>query len=175
MRENLPSPARSSPPALARGAIPIPRSCCITRWISSCPAPSGLWQICCKRPDMRPPIGVAWLLSDMVLVTIMTVLVKLGGATYPAVQMVFIRSLIGLVTVLPLAWHHRHALRQTRQWGRHGFRVLCNTLALNANFAALTALPLALVNAIGFMRPLVVLALATWLLGERSGPWRWIG
>ena len=124
---------------------------------------------------MRPPLGVAWLLSDMVLVTIMTVLVKLGGATYPAVQMVFIRSLIGLVTVLPLAWHHRHALRQTRQWGRHGFRVLCNTLALNANFAALTALPLALVNAIGFMRPLVVLALATWLLGERSGPWRWIG
>lgn len=124
---------------------------------------------------MRPPLGVAWLLSDMVLVTIMTVLVKLGGASYPATQMVFIRSLIGLVTVLPLAWRHRHALRQTRQWGRHSFRVLCNTLALNANFAALTALPLALVNAIGFMRPLVVLALATWLLGERSGSWRWIG
>ncbi|WP_248307260.1 MULTISPECIES: DMT family transporter [unclassified Devosia] len=111
----------------------------------------------------------------MLLVTMMTVLVKLGGATYPAVQMVFIRSLIGLVGVLPLAWRHRQALSQTRQWGRHSFRVLCNTLALNANFAALTALPLALVNAIGFMRPLVVLALATWLLGERSGPWRWVG
>jgi drug/metabolite transporter (DMT)-like permease len=111
----------------------------------------------------------------MLLVTVMTVLVKLGGASYPAVQMVFIRSLIGLVSVLPLAWRHRHALRQTRQWGRHSFRVLCNTLALNANFAALTALPLALANAIGFMRPLVVLALATWLLGERSGVWRWIG
>lgn len=111
----------------------------------------------------------------MVLVTFMTVLVKLGGASYPAVQMVFIRSLIGLVSVLPLAWRHRQALRETRQWGRHAFRVLCNTLALNANFAALTALPLALANAIGFMRPLVVLALATSLLGERSGPWRWIG
>lgn len=122
-----------------------------------------------------PRSGVAWLLSDMLLVTVMTVLVKLGGASYPAVQMVFIRSLIGLVSVLPLAWRHRHALRQTRQWGRHSFRVLCNTLALNANFAALTALPLALANAIGFMRPLVVLALATWLLGERSGIWRWIG
>ncbi|MDV3253654.1 DMT family transporter [Devosia sp. BK] len=119
--------------------------------------------------------GYIWLASDMVLVTIMTVLVKLGGASYPAVQMVFIRSLIGLVSVLPLAWRHRRALRQTRQWGRHAFRVLCNTLALSANFAALTALPLALANAIGFMRPLVVLALATFLLGERSGPWRWIG
>ncbi|WP_108460567.1 DMT family transporter [Devosia naphthalenivorans] len=119
--------------------------------------------------------GVAWLMSDMLLVTVMTVLVKLGGASYPAVQMVFIRSLIGLLSVLPLSWRQRQALRKTRQWGRHGFRVLCSTIALNANFAALTALPLALVIAISFMRPLAVLALATWLLGERSGPWRWIG
>jgi drug/metabolite transporter (DMT)-like permease len=122
-----------------------------------------------------PNIGMAWLLCDMTLVTIMTVLVKLGGADYPAVQMVFIRSLVGLVSVLPLAWRHRRALRQTRQWGRHAFRVFCNTAALNANFAALTALPLALANAIGFMRPLVVLALAALMLGERSGAWRWVG
>ncbi len=122
-----------------------------------------------------PNIGMVWLLCDMSLVTIMTVLVKIGGADYPAVQMVFIRSLLGLVSVLPLAWRHRHALRQTRQWGRHTFRVFCNTAALNANFAALTALPLALANAIGFMRPLVVLVLATFMLGEHSGRWRWVG
>lgn len=122
-----------------------------------------------------PNIGMVWLLCDMSLVTVMTVLVKLGGADYPAVQMVFIRSLVGLVSVMPLAWRHRKALRQTRHWGRHAFRVFCNTAALNANFAALTALPLALANAIGFMRPLVVLALASLMLGERSGPWRWIG
>ena len=126
-------------------------------------------------PGSAPNIGMAWLMGDMVLVTVMTVLVKLGGADYPAVQMVFIRSLVGLVSVLPLAWRHRQALRQTRHWSRHAFRVFCNTAALNANFAALTALPLALANAIGFMRPLVVLALATFMLGERSGPWRWIG
>ncbi|MFC3705485.1 DMT family transporter [Devosia honganensis] len=126
-------------------------------------------------PSDSPRAGMAWLMADMALVTVMTVLVKLGGASYPAVQMVFIRSLIGLVSVLPLAWRHRDALRRTRHWGRHAFRVFCNTAALNANFAALTALPLALVNAIGFMRPLVVLALASWLLGERSGPWRWVG
>ena len=55
--------------------------------------------------------GFAWLVGDMLLVTVMTVLVKLGGASYPAVQMVFIRSLIGLVSVLPLAWRHRQAYR----------------------------------------------------------------
>lgn len=118
--------------------------------------------------------GVGWLLTDMTLVTIMTVLVKTGGATYPAVQMVFIRSLIGMISVLPVVWHNREKLR-TARWGRHSFRVLCNTIALNANFAALTALPLSLVNAISFMRPLLVLALATIMLNERSGPWRWAG
>lgn len=124
---------------------------------------------------VAPDIGIVWLMCDMSLVTIMTVLVKIGGTDYPAVQMVFIRSLVGLVSVLPLAWRQRQALRQTRELRRHVFRVFCNTAALNANFAALTALPLALANAIGFMRPLMVLALATFMLGERSGPWRWIG
>lgn len=119
-------------------------------------------------------LGIPWLFADMTLVTMMTVLVKLGGATYPAVQMVFIRSLIGLLTILPIAWHHRSKLRTSR-WTRHTFRVLCNTIALNANFAALTSLPLVLVNAFHFTRPLIVMALATFMLNERSGPWRWIG
>lgn len=119
--------------------------------------------------------GLVWLLSDMVLVTLMTVLVKIGGASFPAVQMVFIRSLIGLVSILPLAWRHRSAITSTRQIGRHTFRVFCNTVALNCNFAALTALPLAMANAIGFTRPLVTMLLATVLLGERATGWRWLG
>lgn len=126
-------------------------------------------------PDKTDNSGLVWLLSDMVLVTVMTVLVKIGGTNFPAVQMVFIRSLIGLVSVLPLAWRHRRALASTRQVGRHVFRVFCNTVALNCNFAALTALPLAMANAIGFMRPLVTMLLAILLLGERATGWRWLG
>lgn len=124
-------------------------------------------------PDNR--FGVLWLLSDMVLITAMTVVVKLQGATYPAIQLVFIRSLIGLVTVLPLALRHRHLIAGTRVWGRHALRVICNALALTCNFAALAALPLALVNAIGFMRPLVVMVFAVLLLGESVTRRRWAG
>src|SRR5690606_25757896 len=126
-------------------------------------------------PSDSPRAGMAWLMADMALVTVMTVLVKLGGASYPAVQMVFIRSLIGLASVLPLAWRHRPALRQTRPWGRHSFRLLCYTRDLDPNFAALTAPHRALLNAPGFILPPVVLALAAFMLGERSGAWRWIG
>jgi len=126
-------------------------------------------------PNPAHRAGVAWLLADMALVTVMTVLVKIEGATYPAIQLVFIRSLIGLVSILPLAWRKRRAVWGTRQPLRHLFRVACNTIALICNFTALAALPLVLVNAIGFSRPLVVLLFAAWLLGERITRVRWIG
>ncbi len=43
--------------------------------------------------------GIVWLLSDTTLVTGMTVLVKMQGASYPAIQLVFIRALIGLILI----------------------------------------------------------------------------
>jgi len=119
--------------------------------------------------------AAAWLLADMALISAMAVLVRIEGTTYPAVQLVFIRSLVGLVGVLPLAWRRRREIASTRRIGRHVFRVSCNAMALTSNFLALTALPLALVTAIGFSRPLVVMVFAVLLLGERVGAVRWIG
>ncbi|MFD1911233.1 DMT family transporter [Halodurantibacterium flavum] len=126
-------------------------------------------------PPDRPLAGVPWLIADMVLVTAMTVLVKMQGATYPAVQMVFIRALIGLLAILPLIWRRRRDFLTMRQPLRNAGRVACNALALTMNFAAVTALPLALVNAIGFTRPVVSMVLAVAILGERIGRIRWIG
>lgn len=111
----------------------------------------------------------------MVLISAMTALVKLEGATYPAIQIVFIRSLIGLVSVLPLAWRFRRDIAGTRRAGRHIFRVACNAIALTSNFLSLTLLPLALVSAIGFTRPFVVMIFAVILLGEEVRAVRWIG
>jgi len=120
-------------------------------------------------------IAVAWLLTDMALVSAMSALVKIEGATYPAIQIVFIRSLIGLVTVLPLALRYWREIAGTRRLGRHLFRVGCNAMALTGNFLALTALPLAFVTAVGFTRPFVVMIFAVLLLGEKVRSIRWIG
>ncbi|GGK41312.1 DMT family transporter [Salinarimonas ramus] len=118
--------------------------------------------------------GIAWLLADMTLVSIMAAIVKAQGATYPAVQLVFLRATIGLVAIAPLVWRHRAEVIGTRRAGRHAFRVACNAAALTGNFAALAALPLALVTAIGFTRPLVAMTLAVLLLGERVMRARWL-
>ena len=111
-------------------------------------------------------ISAGWLLLDMALVTTMQAIVKAEGETYPAVQLVFLRSLVGFISVTPLVWRHRRKLTDLSNIRGHLARVAFNSVALTLNFAAFAALPLALVTAIGFTRPLVLLVMAASLLGE---------
>jgi drug/metabolite transporter (DMT)-like permease len=111
--------------------------------------------------------SAGWLLLDMALVTAMQAIVKVQGETYPAVQLVFLRSLVGLLSVAPLVWRHRAELTNLSNVRGHLVRVGFNSAALTFNFAAFAALPLALVTAIGFTRPLVLLAMAVIMLGEK--------
>lgn len=117
--------------------------------------------------------GAVFILIDMSLVVTMTAIVKLMGSTFPALQLVFLRAFVGLVLVAPLVWKHRREVFDTQRFSGHLGRVACNALALSCNFAAITALPLALVTAIAFTRPFVVLGLAAVVLGERASPIRW--
>jgi S-adenosylmethionine uptake transporter len=111
-------------------------------------------------------ISAGWLLLDMALVTTMQAIVKAEGETYPAVQLVFLRSLVGFISVTPLVWRHRRKLTDLSNIRGHLARVAFNSVALTLNFAAFAALPLALVTAIGFTRPLVLLVMAAIILGE---------
>nr|WP_256368019.1 MULTISPECIES: DMT family transporter [Agrobacterium] len=116
------------------------------------------------------------MLLDMTLVAGgMTALVKAQGVTYPAFQLVFIRAMIGLIFILPLIWRHRMEMLRVKYPWRNLFRICCNAIALTSNFIAITLLPLATVNAIGFSRPLVTMAMAVAFLGERVSRYRWAG
>ncbi|KVK51223.1 multidrug transporter [Agrobacterium deltaense] len=126
--------------------------------------------------DANARAGIGWLLMDMALVSGgMTALVKAQGVTYPAFQLVFIRAMIGLLFILPLIWRHRMEMVRVRYPWRNIFRICCNAIALTSNFIAITLLPLATVNAVGFSRPLVTMAMAVAILGERVSRYRWAG
>nr|WP_269933146.1 DMT family transporter [Aminobacter sp. HY435] len=120
--------------------------------------------------------GVAWVLADMLLVSGgMTALVKAQGMIYPAFQLVFIRAMIGLMFILPLIWRHRHHIRHTKHPWQNISRISCNAIALTSQFLAYTMLPLAVVNALSFSRPLITMAMAAAILGETVSRLRWIG
>lgn len=117
--------------------------------------------------------GALFALMDMALVTIMMVVVKMAGATFPSIQLVFLRALVGLLLVLPLVWRDRADVFSTKRFKGHLLRILCNAIALSCNFAAVAALPLTFVIAVSFTRPFIVLALASLILGEVVSRTRW--
>lgn len=119
--------------------------------------------------------GTGWLVMDMTLVTGVFVLVRIEGADRPAVQLVFLRALVGLLLIAPLVVHYRADFRNMRQPWQNASRVACNALALTFSFSAISLMPLAMVNAIGFTRPLVSMALAALLLGECVRRLQWTG
>ncbi len=118
--------------------------------------------------------GAVFALVDMVLVVTSMGVIKQAGATFPAIQLVFFRAVIGLLLIAPLIWRYRSDVFNSRRLKGHAGRVLCSTMALSCNYAATAALPLTLVNVIGFTRPFVILGLAAIILGERILRRHWI-
>jgi S-adenosylmethionine uptake transporter len=117
--------------------------------------------------------GALFLFADMSLMVLVTATVKVLGGTLPAIQIVFLRAVVGLLVVLPLVWRYRAEVFDTRRLRDHLGRVLCNGLSLSCTYVAVTALPLAVVTAVSFTRPLVTLGFAAVLLAERAPAIRW--
>ncbi len=114
-----------------------------------------------------------WLLTDMALNIWALTIVKALGLGYPASQIVFLRATVGLVLVLPWAWHTRGDFRHLDRLHLHGLRVLFSTLALATGFFAIARLPFALFTTISFMRPVVMMVMALIFLGEIVPRYRW--
>ncbi|MFN3844639.1 MAG: DMT family transporter [Paracoccaceae bacterium] len=101
-------------------------------------------------------------------------IVKIMGVDLPAVQIVFVRALIGLVLLAPLLWQGYRSLPRLQQPRLHMLRVVLSTVTLGASFHAVSLLPLALFTAVNFTRPLILMAMAAAFLGERILAKQWI-
>jgi len=101
-------------------------------------------------------------------------IVKALGLGYPAVQLVFLRSLTGFVIMLPFIWRGRNAFARVDHLWLHALRVILSALTLTASFFAIARLPFALFTAISFTRPVVTMILALLILREIIPTRRWI-
>lgn len=104
------------------------------------------------------------------------VVIRSFSTSLPLHEVVLFRALIGILfTLLVLSpgldW--RGAFR-TRHPGLHAIRGACVVASNLTYFAALATLPLAETAGIYFVAPLLITAMSTLLLGERSAAWRWV-
>ncbi len=111
-------------------------------------------------------MGALWMLAAGVSFACMGVFVKLGAAYFSDAELVFYRSLFGLILVYLIARRQSVALA-TPHWKNHLWRGLSGTIALALFFYCITALPLATAVTLNYTAPMFLTLLTTLTGKER--------
>ncbi len=119
--------------------------------------------------------GIGLKILSVAFFVAMAACIKAAGTGVPAGQIVFFRSLTAIVPVLfylLATGQLRHALSTNNPFG-HVVRGVVGVAAMACGFYGLTRLPLPDAIALGYARPLLVIVLASVLLGEVVRVYRW--
>lgn len=118
--------------------------------------------------------GAVLALLAMGLYATHDVVIKVLGASYPALQVLFFASLMSfpLVSMVLMRDPNPGTLRPVHP-GWVALRTVCNVVGGMCGFYAFSSLPLAQVYAILFASPLLVTILAIPILHEKVGIHRW--
>lgn len=114
----------------------------------------------------RPAQGIFWMAVTGLCFVAVTALVKLLGGRIPAAESAFLRYLLGLVFLLPMARSLSRLRLSGRQWRLFTLRGLLHTAGVALWFYAMTRLPIAEVTAMNYLNPVYVTILAVFFLGE---------
>ena len=116
-------------------------------------------------------MGSAWMLLAGACFALMGVFVKLGAAWFSSHEMVFYRSLVGLLLMLVGISLHQGWRGGLQLLGPHtGLQIrrgLVGFVALATFFDALSRLPLSMAMTLNYASPLFLALLMPWQLGER--------
>ncbi|WP_371155032.1 DMT family transporter [Jannaschia sp. 2305UL9-9] len=118
-------------------------------------------------PFGRPLQGILWMIATGLCFIAVTAVVKHAGQDLPAAQAAFLRYLLGLVFLIPVArvlLATRIAPRDLALFGARGF---VHSLGVILWFYAMTQIPIAEVTAMNYLNPIYVTLGAALFLGER--------
>ncbi len=118
--------------------------------------------------------GIALVSLGSLTLVAMAVLVKHLGERIPAMEIFWFRSLIGFILVLAVCWRDPFEALRTKRPGMHFIRGSTGAVGNACFFWTLTNMLLADAMAIQFSRPLFMIPLAIFFLGEIVG-WNRIG
>lgn len=113
-----------------------------------------------------PVLGVFWMLVTGLCFVTVTALVKYLDNAVPAAQAAFLRYVLGLVFLLPVARSILATRLSARQWKLFGLRGVAHTLGVTLWFFAMTRIPIAEVTAMNYLSPIYVTIGAAMFLGE---------
>lgn len=114
------------------------------------------------------------MLAGMLLFSLNDVLGKWLVASYSVGQVIFVRSIAGLIILSPFLWRSgfRRLFQVERPWLQFA-RVFLSTAEVFSFYFAVTYLPLADVMTYWLAAPIYVAAVSPFVLGEKVGWRRW--
>ena len=124
-------------------------------------------------PQNNAIIGILFVLVGVFFISINDMLIKQLSGGYPLHQMVFTRSIIGIMfSLIFVQMEGGWRILRTNQPGLHVLRGLLIVTSNMTFFVALAAIPLADATALFFAAPLFITLLSIPVLGEKVGPLR---
>jgi drug/metabolite transporter (DMT)-like permease len=100
--------------------------------------------------------------------------VRALAASYPAVELVFVRSLVGILLIAPIVTRHGFGALKTRRLPLHALRAAFAAVAMVLLYYALIRIPVADMTALTFLIPLFTTIAAGTILKERVDAPRWL-
>jgi drug/metabolite transporter (DMT)-like permease len=113
--------------------------------------------------------GIFLVSTGSLTLVAMAIVIKQLGSRLPAVEILFFRSALGFLFVLPFFWRSPLEPLRTKRHGAHLIRGVVGTLGNLCFFWTVAYMLLADAVALQFSRPLFMLPLAVLLLGEVAG------
>jgi drug/metabolite transporter (DMT)-like permease len=117
----------------------------------------------------RTACGAALVSLGSFTLVVMAMLVKQVGSHIPTIEILFFRSIVGFLFVLPMFMHNPLEPLRTKRLGMHAVRGIIGTLGNICFFWTITHMLLADAMALQFSRPLFMIPLALAFLGEVAG------
>ena len=118
--------------------------------------------------------GALWMMLGGLCYAITGALVRVVADTYPMFEVVFLRSVIATMMMIPLFARRGFGLLRTIQPGMHLMRAAIGYAGILCWFYGVSNIPLADYYALQFTMPLFTIALAVLVLGEAGGSRTWI-
>lgn len=111
--------------------------------------------------------GIGYMLIAVSVWAAMMILVKALSAEYTSFQILFIRTLFGLVLLAPLLRRNGLSTLKTQRLPLHMGRAICSYFGMLGLFIGLGEIPIAEVVSLSFTQPIFIFLLAAVLLGEK--------
>ncbi|HVZ01564.1 MAG TPA: DMT family transporter [Dongiaceae bacterium] len=121
----------------------------------------------------RHSLGIGLYLTGVFFFAVNDALGKWLVASYGVGEMLFIRSVGGVIMLVPLALYVGASLRIGGDWRLQLLRILAQTADSYCFYYSTRFLPLADVMTFYMAAPIIVTAISALALGERVGPYRW--